>query len=96
MSFNVGQENGLTVENFENVVTVTVPNEKITGSYDIELIKTDKENGSKLNGAVFKVTLPDGTEKEVTTSGEGTVRIEGIEITEPGIDTIKVERNNST
>ena len=91
VSFNVGQENGLTVENFENVVTVTVPNEKITGSYDIELIKTDKENGSKLNGAVFKVTLPDGTEKEVTTSGEGTVRIEGIEITEPGIDTIKVE-----
>ena len=85
------KENGLTVENFENVVTVTVPNEKITGSYDIELIKTDKENGSKLNGAVFKVTLPEGTEKEVTTNGEGTVRIEGIEITEPGTDTIKVE-----
>ena len=64
---------------------------KVTGSYDIELIKTDKEDGSKLNGATFKVTLPDGTEKEVTTSGEGTVRIEGIEITAPGIDTIKVE-----
>ena len=64
---------------------------EVEGQYNLQLIKVDKENNNKLQGATFKITLPEGEEKELTTNEEGTVRIEGIEITAPGIDTIKVE-----
>ena len=56
----------------DNLLTLTVPNERVKGSYSIELEKVDKDdNSKKLEGAIFKVTLPSGEEKEATTDQNG-------------------------
>ena len=75
----------------DSLVTITVPNEKTEGSYDLQLVKVDKEDSSRLQGAQFKITLPDGSERTETTDSNGTITIDGIDITEPGTDTIKLE-----
>ena len=73
-------------------VTITVENEKIAGGYNLEILKVDQENEEKvLEGAEFKVRLADGTEKTERTNAEGKIEIEGIEITEEGTETIKIE-----
>ena len=85
----------IQVNNQNGMITITVPNEKIKGSYDLQVVKIDQENSEKLQGAEFKVTMPDGSERTETTGADGTLTIEGIEITETGIDTIKVEELNA-
>ena len=58
----------LQVNNQNGIITITVPNEKIEGSYDLQIVKVDKDNTqTKLQGAEFKITLPDGSEKTETT-----------------------------
>ena len=75
-----------------NLVTITVPNEKTEGSYNLQVVKVDKDNeNTKLSGAEFKITLPDGSDRTETTDLNGTITIDGIDITEEGTDTIKVE-----
>ena len=75
-----------------NLVTITVPNEKTEGSYNLQVVKVDKDNeNTKLSGAEFKITLPDGSDRTETTDSDGTITIDGIDITEEGTDTIKVE-----
>ena len=89
-----GQVEGITAElNAEKtIITVTIPNEKITGGYTIKLVKTDKDSvNTKLEGAKFKVTFPDGSEQEYTTNSNGEITIPTIEITGTGTDTIKIE-----
>lgn len=56
------QKQGSTVNLTDGLITVTVPDEKMTGSYNLKLLKTDT-NSKALEGAEFKITLPDGTVK---------------------------------
>ena len=84
-------EGSVQVENSGGVVTITVPNEKIKGNYNLQLLKVDSENSNKLQGAVFKVTLPGNIQKDVTTGANGVVDLGSINITETGVDTIRVE-----
>ena len=82
----------ITTSCSNNVVTITVPNEKITGSYTLQLEKLDSEDDTiKLEGAVFKVTLPDGSEKTVETDESGKVDLGTIDITNVGTDRITIE-----
>ena len=82
----------VTIDKTAGKITITVDNEKIAGGYGLEILKVDQENtGKVLEGAEFKVTLADGTERTERTNAEGKIEIEGIEITEEGIDKIKIE-----
>ena len=82
----------IQVSNQSGTITITVPNEKTEGSYNLQLVKVDKDNPeTKLEGAQFKITLPDKSERTETTDSNGIITIDGIDITEPGTDTIKVE-----
>ena len=87
-----GQVEGVNVEldSSKTLITVTVPNKKLTGGYKLQLIKSDGDK-ALLQGAKFKITLPDGTEQESTTNENGEILIPSIEITEVGTDTIKIE-----
>ena len=84
------QPQGSTINMNDNTITVTVPNEKQTGAYGIQLIKQDGENQNPLQGAKFNVTINNGQTQEYTTDANGTFRIDNIAITEPGTDTIKI------
>ena len=81
----------IQVNNQNGMITITVPNEKIKGSYDLQIVKVDKENSTRLQGAEFKVTMPDGSVVTKTTNGNGVIDLDEVEITETGTDTIKVE-----
>ena len=76
-----GLVEGKVNANLENgKITVTVPNKKIEGNYEIELVKQDGETGEKLSGAVFNVN---GEDKTATNAGGilnlGTFTITNIE-----------------
>ena len=68
---------------------------KPTGSYNIQLIKTDATGNTKLSGAKFKVTLADGTSAEYTTDSNGQISIPSIAITQSGTDTITIEEEEA-
>ena len=88
----ISQDVPVTIDKTAGKITITVDNEKIAGGYGLEILKVDQENtGKVLEGAEFKVTLADGTERTERTNAEGKIEIEGIEITEEGIDEIKIE-----
>lgn len=74
----------ISMEN-ESTIGIEVPNEKEAGIYNLELIKYDDEN-TKLKGAEFEVTMPDGTTKEVSTDSEGRASIGNMEMTSEGTD----------
>ena len=73
---------------------IEIPN--LMGEYNLEILKVDQENGEEpLEGAEFKITLADGTEKTGRTNAEGKIEIEGIEIKEEGTETIKIEETKA-
>ena len=84
-------ENGSTISLSGNTITVTVPNEKITGSYDFQLIKKDDDTDANLQGAVFSVRINNGTAQQYTTNNSGIISVNDIEITQTGTDTITIE-----
>ena len=84
------QPQGSTINLENGLITITVPNEKQTGAYGIQLIKQDGENQNPLQGAKFNVTINNGQSTEYTTDANGTFRIDNIAITEPGTDTITI------
>ena len=84
-------ENGSTISLSGNTITVTVPNEKITGSYDFQLIKKDDDTDANLQGAVFSVRINNGATTQYTTNSSGIISINDIEITQTGTDTITIE-----
>ena len=84
-------ENGSTISLSGNTITVTVPNEKITGSYDFQLIKKDDDTDANLQGAVFSVKINNGTAQQYTTNSSGIISINDIEITATGTDAITIE-----
>lgn len=73
-----------------NKIKVTVDNEKITGSYQLQLIKQDSTTKVKLGGAEFNVQIGNGEIKKYTTNELGIISIPAVEIKEVGIDTIKI------
>ena len=81
----------VNVDYLNNLVTITVPNEKIKGNYNIQLEKVDSEDNTiKLSGAVFDVTLPGINESEQKTTNEnGIIDLGTVEIADIGAkDTI--------
>ena len=85
-----GNTAGSSINLTDNLITVTVPNERITGSYNLQLIKQDSENQNALQGAEFTVKINDGRENQYITNNMGIISINDIEITEEGIDTITI------
>ena len=83
--------NGSTVVLSGNTIILTVPNKKMEGSYNLQLIKEDSADHSRLQGAVFNVSINGGQAQQVTTDDNGVVSINSIEITETGMDTITIE-----
>ena len=83
--------NGSTVVLSGNTIILTVPNKKMAGSYNLQLIKEDSADHSRLQGAVFNVSINGGQAQQVTTDDNGVVSINSIEITETGMDTITIE-----
>lgn len=94
-----GKEVSVVVNVNENgsVVTLTIPNEKIEGKYDIELIKIDQKDGvSTLEGVTFDIKVKqgndeiklydiDGNEVKTTalvTDKDGKITLRNIKITE--------------
>ena len=74
------------------MITITVPNEKLDGSYDLQIVKVDKDNEqTRLQGAEFRITMPDGSIVTKTTDENGVIDLDEVDITETGIDTIKIE-----
>ena len=45
---------------FGEVVMVTIPNEKLTGSYDLKIIKTKEDKTTAIEGIKFRVTKGEG------------------------------------
>ena len=84
-------DDNVTVDFQNNIIKVIVEDEKKTGYYDLQLLKTDNETGSSLNGAVFEITLPDGSRENKTTEGNGILEINNINIEEAGTDYITIE-----
>ena len=77
-------------------IIVTIKNEKITGNYNLQIIKEDKlDSNKKLDGAVFKVTMSSGAESSLTTDNNGQVKTSNVEMTEVGTDTIKIEETQA-
>lgn len=74
----------ISLEN-DSTIGIKVPNEMKTGVYNLELVKYDDEN-TKLQGAEFEVTMPDGTSKQVTTDSEGRANIGNMDVTSEGTD----------
>ena len=83
---------GVTTEQDQNktLVSVTIPNEKITGEFKLQLLKIDNKNNNPLNGATFKVeqltSNGDGVEQtygNLSTQGNGTVTTPNITISSP-------------
>lgn len=64
--------------------------EKIEGSYEIEVVKQDKDSKVKLSGAEFSVQIGSGIAKTYTTDDRGTIKIPKIDISEEGKDRIKI------
>ncbi|MGN1331116.1 MAG: collagen binding domain-containing protein, partial [Clostridia bacterium] len=88
--------NKATANLTESTILVTVPNEKNTGNYNISLAKVDNNNNAtKLSGAEFKITLPNGEIQTKTTDGNGTLQLDPIEVTQIGTDTIKIEETKA-
>ena len=87
--------NGSTVSLSSGTITVNVPNEKITGSYDLQIIKVDKADNSKLTGAKFNISINGGQARQYTTNNSGIITIDNIEITETGTDTIVIEETEA-
>ena len=98
---NISLPNGKIVTvslNVQNsLVTVTIPNHKIEGKYDLELIKVDQKDGiSALPGVTFDIKTMKGTEevklyntngeeiitKGLTTNSEGKIILPNVKITE--------------
>ena len=90
-----GNTAGSTINLSNGLITVTVPNEKITGSYDLQIVKVDKENNEKLTGAKFTVKINNGQAVEYTTNGSGIIEINDIAITQTGTDTITIEETQA-
>ncbi len=65
------------------------------GSYILKLIKVDQNNPStKLEGAEFKITSPNGVET-LTTNANGELTLSEIKITGTGTDTITIEETKA-
>ena len=85
----------VTVDFQNNTIKVIVENEKKTGNYDLQILKTDSKTGSSLEGAEFKITLPDGSTQTKTTQANGILEINNINIEEVGTDYITIEEINA-
>ena len=82
----------VTLEKETNTIIVTVPNKKIEGLYNLQLVKVDSSDSNiLLSGAKFKVTFADGSSEEYITNSNGEISIPNITITETGTDVIKIE-----
>ena len=85
-------ELGRTPKAFSGNKEVTFPKE---GSYNLKLIKVEQGNTTnKLQGATFKITSPNGTITE-TTSSNGEINVGPIIINTPGTDTITIEETKA-
>ena len=81
-------ENGT---NGVNTVKLTINNSKITGAYNLRLLKQDSESHSALSGAKFNISINGGNAQEYTTNQNGEVTISNINITNiTNTDTIKI------
>ena len=80
------------MENIQNnIIKVIVEDEKKTGNYDLQLLKTDSKTGDALQGAEFEITLPDGSKETKTTEVNGRLEINNINIEKVGTDYITIE-----
>ncbi len=87
-SGSVKVENGT---NGVNTVKLTINNSKITGAYNLRLLKQDAESHSALSGAKFNISVNGGNLQEYTTNQNGEVTISNINITDiTNNDTIKI------
>ena len=85
-------ELGRTPKAFSGNKEVTFPKE---GSYNLKLIKVEQGNTTnKLQGATFRITSPNGTVTE-TTSSNGEINVGPITINTPGTDTITIEETQA-
>ena len=85
-------ELGRTPKAFSGNKEVTFPKE---GSYNLKLIKVEQGNTTnKLQGATFRITSPNGTVTE-TTSSNGEINVGPITINTPGTDTITIEETKA-
>ena len=68
--------------NYSNgMITMTVPNKKLDGSYNLQIVKVDNEDENiKLSGAEFKITMPDGSIRTEITDSSGNINIGTIKI----------------
>ena len=85
-------ELGRTPKTFSGNKEVTFPKE---GQYNLKLVKVEQGNTTKkLQGATFKITSPNGTVTE-TTSSNGEINVGPIIIDTPGTDTITIEETKA-
>ena len=85
-------ELGRTPKAFSGNKEVTFPKE---GLYNLKLIKVEQGNTTnKLQDATFRITSPNGTVTE-TTSSNGEINVGPITINTPGTDTITIEETQA-
>ena len=78
-----GQVEGTSAQINGNTIKIIVANKKITGNYQVQLEKIDKDNTTKkLQGAEFEITVPGKTVETKTTNENGIIDLGTIEITE--------------
>ena len=79
-------------KSFSGSKQVTFPT---AGQYNLKLVKVEQGNTSKkLQGAIFKITSPNGTTTQ-TTNSSGEINIGTIKVNEPGTDTITIEETQA-
>ncbi len=86
-SITEGEVAGAKAELVDNkTVKVTIPNEQITGKFNLKIVKYDKDDqGKKLAGAIFEITKPDNSKETLTTIADGSVTLSDLDI--PGVGT---------
>lgn len=68
-----------------STIGLKIPNKIKEETYSLEIIKFDEEK-TKLSGAEFTITMPDGSSKKVLTDTEGKANIGEVKITSEGTD----------
>ena len=69
-----------------NTVQINIDNTKISGKYNLKIVKTDEEGTQRLQNARFNIVKPDNSSEDLYTNSNGEITIEDIQITDVSED----------
>ena len=88
VSLNSGRGNAQLTQDQSgiNTVQINIDNTKISGKYNLKIVKTDEEGTQRLQNARFNIVKPDNSSEDLYTNSNGEITIEDIQITDVSED----------